>query len=96
MPTVFPACVVTRAQSHKGKDVVDLSEMFIAPQEEVVEPVSVGLPATSEVSAAKRAVEAYVVETVALSSPTTLPAESEYSLKVGREQLIEAQRLTLP
>lgn len=74
MPTVFPACVITWAQSHKSKDVVDLSKTFIAPQEEVVEPVSLmGLPATSEVRAAKQAVEANVVETVevALSSPTT-------------------------
>lgn len=76
----------------KSKDVVDLSETFIAPQEEVVEPVPVGLPATFEVRAAKQAVEANVVETVevALSSPITSLAEC--SLKAGREQLIEAQK----
>ena len=40
MPKVFPACVVTRAQSRKVEDVVDLSGVFSAPHEETVEIVS--------------------------------------------------------
>lgn len=83
MPTVFPAYVVTRAQSCKVKDVVNLSKMFMAPQEDVVQPGSVGPSSTSELSV--QATESTVVETVkvALSSPVTLPAESESPLKLA-------------
>lgn len=48
-PSVILACAITRAQSHKVKDVVDLSQMSRAPQEDVVE--SVGPPEMSELSA---------------------------------------------
>lgn len=36
-PAVFPACVVTRAQSSKFRDMVDLSESFLVAHDEFVE-----------------------------------------------------------
>nr|XP_046272302.1 uncharacterized protein LOC124073826 [Scatophagus argus] len=94
MTKVFPACVVTRAQSRKVEDVVDLSEMFIAPCKETVENVPAGPSAASEFTVAKQSNDSTVSETieVTLSSPVTLSDESEAQLKVGREQLVEAQK----
>jgi len=89
MPKVFPACVVTRAQSRKVEDVVDLSEAFSAPHEETVETVSAGPSATSELTVAKQAIDSIVGEPfeVTLYHPITLTDESETQGKVGREQL---------
>lgn len=36
-PSVFPACAVTRAQSRKFEDVVNLSESFMNSSPELVE-----------------------------------------------------------
>ena len=94
MPKVFPVCVGTRAQSRKVEEVVDLSDTFIIPCEETVEIVSAGPSATSESTVAKQSTDSIVGETieVTLFHPVTLADESETQLKVGREQLIEAQK----
>ena len=94
MPQVFPACVVTRAQASKVEDVVDLSDMFSAPCEGNVETVSAGPSAVSELAVAKQSSGSILGETfdVTLLHPVTL-TESATQLKLGREQLIEAQEV---
>ena len=90
---MFPACVVTCAQSHKFKDVVDLSEMVMTPPGDTVGPVSDSFE-TSESPVDKQTFHSPVTESieVTLSSPVTLSAESEGQLVVGKEQLIAAQK----
>ena len=73
---------------------IDLSDTFIVPCEETVEIVSAGPSATSESTVAKQSTDSIVGETieVTLFHPVPLADEAETQLKVGREQLIEAQK----
>lgn len=74
-PTVFPACVVTRAQKKKFEDVVDLSSSFLAASPDSVECK-------------------LFVKPQPLLSDEYMNA-NEIPLKVGREQLIAAQKSDL-
>jgi len=64
----------------------------IAPCEKTVETVSAGPSASSELTVAKQSTDSIVGETfeVTLFHPVTLTDETQ--LKVGREQLIKAQK----
>lgn len=59
---MFPACVVTRAQSLKFEDVVNLSEVSMAPPDETVESVSADPSATSELTVNEQSTNSPVAE----------------------------------
>ncbi|KAK0135638.1 hypothetical protein N1851_028501 [Merluccius polli] len=79
--TVFPACVVTRAQARKFDDVVNLSDSFLCP----VEPVKPEIPSVENEKAANL-----------LPPEAELILESERSCLSVSVYLIDRSRLLLP
>lgn len=75
-PSVFPSCVVTRAQAQKFKEIVDLSTSFIANDVPKTVECALFIPPDSDVDVPSGREE----------------GEMEPSLKVGRDSLAVAQR----